>query len=302
MRLTVYGTRASYPICRPGYTYYGGNTTCFLLETGGERIIIDGGTGLFQLGRQLVSDARPSEHLKVFLTHPHWDHVMGFPLFLPAYDARFDISIYGADSENKRLDQIFSNQHRPSNFPVSFEKLNASLHFRRIVSGENIEAGAVSVRCLQLNHPGVDLGYRFTSRSQGSGTSSSIVVLTDLAPIENNHLGHGMPQAADGRAPQFEQDYVSKLVDFIAGADLVFYDTNFTEDEIVGKRHWGHSTPQEAMRILSHLDNPPALVLSHHDPNHDDATMDAIYEATCLEGKAHGIEVFIAREGGVFEL
>lgn len=298
MRLTVYGTRASYPVCRPGYTYYGGNTTCFLLEDGGERIIIDGGTGLFPLGRQLVSEARPAEQLRVFLTHPHWDHVMGFPLFLPAYDSRFHIAIYGADSENKQLDQIFANQHRAGNFPVSFEKLNASLNFRRIVSGASIEAGAVSVRCLQLNHPGVDMGYRFTSR----GNTGSIVILTDLAPIEGNHLGDGMAQAADGRARQFEQDYVSALVEFVAGADLVIYDTNFTEDEIVGKRHWGHSTPQEAMRILSHLDDPPALVLSHHDPGHDDATMDAIYEASRLEGKARGIEVFIAREGGVFEL
>ena len=79
-------------------------------------------------------------------------------------------------------------------------------------------------------------------------------------------------------------------------------DDNFTEEEIVGKRHWGHSTPLEALRMLSHLDAPPSLVLSHHDPSHDDDTMDSILEHTRRLGKDMGIEVLIAREGGVFEL
>jgi phosphoribosyl 1,2-cyclic phosphodiesterase len=111
-----------------------------------------------------------------------------------------------------------------------------------------------------------------------------------------------MKERAGDHPHRFEQDYLATLVDFIKGADLVFYDTNFTEEEIAGKRHWGHSTPQEALRVLGHLDVPPGLVLTHHDPSHDDLCMDGIYAAVGREGAGRGIDVFIAKEGGSFKL
>jgi phosphoribosyl 1,2-cyclic phosphodiesterase len=111
-----------------------------------------------------------------------------------------------------------------------------------------------------------------------------------------------MAEIAADRPRSFELDYSHSVVELIRGTDLVIYDTNFTDEEIVGKRHWGHSTPGDALRMLSHLDAPPALVLSHHDPRHDDDTMDAILAQTRTRGQEMGIEVLIAREGGVFEL
>jgi phosphoribosyl 1,2-cyclic phosphodiesterase len=232
----------------------------------------------------------------MFLTHSHWDHVLGYPYFSPFYDRRFHIDIYGADSENRTLDDVFSQQYSEDNFPVPFQDQGSHLRLHRIGHGSRINLGSLAVQAVQLNHPGMDLGYRFSS---GQG---DVAILTDLAPIEDNLLGQEMKSHAGDRPRSFELDYSHSLVELIRGTDLVIYDTNFTEEEIVGKRHWGHSTPEEALRTLSHLDAPPALVLSHHDPGHDDDTMDAILAHTRRLGKTMGIEVLIAREGGVFEL
>ena len=222
--------------------------------------------------------------------------MLGYPYFGPFYDRRFHIDIYGADSENRTLDDVFSQQYSQENFPVPFQDLGSHLRIHRIGHGSRINLGSIAVHATQLNHPGMDLGYRFSS---GQG---DVVILTDLAPIEDNYLGQGMEEIARERPRSFELDYVHGLTELIRGADLVIYDTNFTEEEIEGKRRWGHSTPQEALRMLSHLDAPPALVLSHHDPSHDDDTMDAILAHTRRQGADFGIEVLIAREGGVFEL
>ncbi|RLB53907.1 MAG: hypothetical protein DRI90_20735 [Deltaproteobacteria bacterium] len=296
MRLTVHGTRGSYPVCRAGYNRFGGNTTCLFLRSGQDQIIIDGGSGLLPLGDRLARDCDARHRVHVFLTHPHWDHVVGFPFFRPAYDARFTITIYGADSENKKLEQIFQSQYRSGSFPVAFDALPARMGFHRLQAGDEVRLVDTTVRCIQLNHPGMDLGYRFDS------ARGSIVILTDLAPIVGNILGLGMKERAADHPHAFEQDYQSMLVDFIKGADLVLYDTNFTEEEIVGKQHWGHSTPQEALQVLGHLDAPPGLVLAHHDPDHDDACMDEIYRLAGRAGGSQGIDVFIAKEGGSFEL
>ena len=99
-----------------------------------------------------------------------------------------------------------------------------------------------------------------------------------------------------------EQAYMNRLVNFTAGADLVVHDTNFTDETIEGRLHWGHSTPRHAMQLLSHHNDPSALVLSHHDPEHTDEMMDGIYMSARRLGQDMGMEVFVAKEGGTFQL
>jgi phosphoribosyl 1,2-cyclic phosphodiesterase len=295
MKITVFGTRGSYPVCRPSVVRYGGNTTCLYLECGNDRIIIDGGSGVATLGKQLV-DSGASGQLHLFLTHPHWDHVMGLPFFAPFYAPGFAVRVYGADSDNKTLESVLSTQHAERHFPVPFGSLTTSVETQRLAPGEGVQVGSVRIRSLQLNHPGMNLGYRF------EGPSGTFVILTDLAPITGNVLGHGMVESAEGKARAFEQDYVSGLVEFLRGADLVYYDTNFTDDEIEGRFHWGHSTPTQALDVVSQLKDGPALILSHHDPNHSDDFMDALYAETRARGREQRVEVLIAREGESFDL
>ena len=296
MKLKIWGTRGSYPVCRSDVMRYGGNTTCFELWTNSAHLVIDGGSGIAPLGRQLADECQGPADLQLFLTHPHWDHVLGYPYFRPFYDERFSIQIHGADSETKTLEDIFSTQHKEGNFPVPFQELRAAISLQPLTPGTPVQTGDVEIRNIQLNHPGVDLGYRF----QDDG--ASVIVLTDLAPIGDNLLGDGMALLAEDNPRAFEQDHYGALVDFVRGADLVLHDTNFTEEEIVGKRHWGHSTPDDALKLLSHHDAPPALVLTHHDPAHSDEIMDAIYDEAKRKGREMGIDVLIAKEGEVFEL
>ena len=296
MKLKVWGTRGSYPVCRPNVMRYGGNTTCLELWTADDHVVIDGGSGIAPLGRELIVTAGGPMHLNLMLTHPHWDHVLGYPYFQPFYDPRFTIDIYGADSENKTLEAIFSTQHQAGNFPIGFDDLESSLKLNQLQPEQIVNLNTMQVRTIQLNHPGMDLGYRFEANG------ASVVFLTDLAPIEDNHLGVGMAEKAADNAKALEQDYYSALVEFVRGADLVLHDTNFTEEEIVGKRHWGHSTPQMAIQLLSELDAPPPLVLTHHDPDHSDEMMDEIYEQAKRDGKHDRVDVLIAKEGEVFEL
>lgn len=299
MNITIYGTRGSYPVARKEMMRYGGNTTCFLVESGKDLIIVDAGTGIRKLGQHFINKEHTRSELNLFLTHPHWDHVLGFPTFSPLHDSRFHIRIYGADTENKKIENVFSAQYTPGNYPISYQQLPASIEVNKLVVDSVIKLTDTKVSCYQLNHPGINLGYRFESQKPKKRT---FCVLHDLAPIKANYLGIGMADKASKNPADFEKKYYDGLLDFIKGSDLVLFDTDFTEKEIEGKRHWGHSTPQEALRLLSNFDEPPVLVLSHHDPNHTDTFLDEFYADSRREGKKMGIEVLIAKETGVFTI
>lgn len=296
MRVTTYGTRGSYPVCRREVVRYGGNTTCWLVEAGEDLVIIDGGSGIVSLGNELCARYPKGRKVHLCMTHPHWDHVMGLPFFAPFHVAGFEIEVHGADSEDKPLDRVLETQHKPKSFPVAFKQLAAKITFDRLTAGETRALGAVGLKSVQLNHPGVDLGYRFET------ARGTFVIFTDLAPIADNHLGAGMAERADGRQKAFEDDYTNALVEMVRGADLVSYDTNFTDQEIQGRAHWGHSTPTHAIDLLANLDEPPAVVLSHHDPDHTDDEMDAIYADAQEQGRDRGVEVLVAKERGVLKL
>lgn len=298
MRLKIYGCRGSYPVSRKEIVFYGGNTTSYIIEHNEQKFLIDGGTGIVNLGIDLVKNgSKSARSINLFITHTHWDHVMGLPFFQPFYRKYFNIDIYGANTETMGLQKAISNQlDGHQNFPIRFHSLEANINFLTFKPGKSYKIEDVKVTSFQLNHPGMDLGYRFDSED------SSFVVLTDLAPIEDNYLGKGMKEKAEGRSKDFEKDYMNDLLNFIKGSDLVIMDTNFTEEEIKDKRHWGHSTPDEGIKLFSHLDNPPVLVLSHHDPNHSDQNMHEIYKRARKIGKENHIEVLIAKERGEFRL
>jgi phosphoribosyl 1,2-cyclic phosphodiesterase len=271
---------------------YGGNTTCLLLAAAGQHIVIDGGTGIVALGERLIQER--VRHIRVFLTHPHWDHVMGLPYFEPLYTPGYSVDIYGADSENKPLEAVVATQHRLGSFPVAFEGLQAQVRFHQVTPQSRFKVDSdLEVSAYQLNHPGIDLGYKFSSRE------GTFVVLTDLGPIEDNHLAAGM---ADSSNKAETQRYYQGLVDFVRSADLVYHDTNFTEQEIVGRRHWGHSTPDDALLLVGQHATPPRLILGHHDPDHSDDVMDAIYNNARTEGRRRGIDVLVAKEGETLEV
>ena len=183
MQVTVYGTRGSYPVCQSTMMRYGGNTTCWLLEVGDDLIIIDGGTGIVELGRRIVKRYPDGRRIHICLTHPHWDHILGMPYFQPFFLPGFEITIHGADSPRKPLDTVLSAQYKPGSFTRRFEQLSATVSLEKVRPGEQLSVGSTVLKTMQLNHHGIDLGFRFEH------DSSAFVFLTDLAPIKGNILG-----------------------------------------------------------------------------------------------------------------
>ena len=293
MKITVFGTRGSYTVCRHSFMRYGGNTTCLYLESGKDRIVIDGGSGVAPLGRQLVESGQAGE-LNLFLTHPHWDHVMGLPFFLPLYTPGFEVSLYGSDSDNKTLQGVFSTQHAEEHFPVRFSSLSRQVQTKQLASRSEVQLGSTRIKAFQLNHPGMNLGYRF------EGDGGTFVILTDLAPIRDNHLGHGIAQLPS--PTPVPSSRTTMVIWSSSRCRPRFLRHQFPDEEIQGRLHWGHSTPQHALETLAELSDGPALILSHHDPNHSDEFMDLVYERTRAAGRAQNTEVLIAREGEGFTL
>lgn len=267
------GTRGSRPILDQNYVHFGGNTTAYKIWAEGNfPIYIDGGSGLFREGSRLQSDAREFSFL---LTHSHWDHILAFPFFAPFYRPETCARFWGSRSFKETFEELFKHQFQTDAFPVNYAEIPATISFNTITGGQNFEIdpppnyaqeyhlssthSSYHVSTYQINHPGLDLGYRIEHQDK------SIVILTDLAPITNNHLGPGM----DNFDASDEDRYYEGLINFCREADLLLHDTHFNEESIRGKEQWGHST--EIMAVKLALESQvKQLILGHHAPEDDD--------------------------------
>lgn len=293
MKFTCYGCRGSYPVTTKDIIKYGGNTTCYFIEDGDNKIIIDGGTGIIRLGRHLHGQYYPDRiNLNIFLTHGHWDHIMGLPMFQPFYFENNKFTIYAPGMAESDVSRMIIKLHQVSNSSIPFEKLQADVGFKNLKSGDSLSINGTIIKTYQINHPSIDLGYRIYSKESGK----SITILTDIAPIKNNYLSWGWKDHAKGIEKEFELNYLEGLYDFMKKSDLLIYDTHFTEEDIKGKEHWGHSTPELAIKqaIKTGCD---ALMLTHHNPDYSDEKLDYIYDRA-KKFASNKIELFIAKERG----
>jgi phosphoribosyl 1,2-cyclic phosphodiesterase len=134
MRVSFWGVRGSIPTPGQGTVRYGGNTSCVSADFGSDIVIFDAGTGLRLLGDELMKrPVKPRIHL--FLSHVHWDHIQGFPFFMPAYNRPFSIVVYGRGQADQTLGQILAGQMEGPNFPVTLDQLDASLNYCDISPG-----------------------------------------------------------------------------------------------------------------------------------------------------------------------
>ncbi|MBD2088642.1 MBL fold metallo-hydrolase [Microcoleus sp. FACHB-1515] len=231
---------------------YGGNTSCVEMRVGGHRLIFDGGTGLRLLGQTLLSQMPLEAHL--FFTHSHWDHIQGFPFFVPAFVKGNRFKIYGAIAPNgSTIEQRLNDQMLHPNFPVPLQIMGADLSFTDLQIEESVRIEDILVENRLLNHPGEAIGYRVTYRDH------SVAYVTDT-----EHFTDGLDE---------------NVVWLARDADLFIYDATYTDEEYYSERSskvgWGHSTWQEAVKAAKAA-NAKKLVIFHHDPLHDDAFMDRI--------------------------
>lgn len=226
---------------------YGGNTSCVQLQSGDTTIIFDAGSGIRMLGMDLMAgmfgQGAGTAHL--FLSHTHWDHIHGFPFFLPAFVPGNRIMLYSPfpDAEER-----FKTQQASAYFPVSLEAMDADIEFCCLAEGKTIMIDDLSISNMRLKHPGGSFGYRV--EKQGA----AFVYATDTAL---NNLSR----------PDQEE-----FIAFFAQAKVAVFDAQYTVREAVRKEDWGHSSPLTAvdMALRAHVET---LVLFHHEPTHDDPTL-----------------------------
>jgi anti-anti-sigma factor len=256
---------------------YGGNTACVEIIAGGDEFVLcDLGTGLREFGRKVLADHGPQRKhcYNLFLSHLHWDHVMGFPFFPPAYIAGNVIRIHGC---HRSMREALRRQHQEPGFPVDFNALAATIEFVELVPGRTHQVAGLSVLPIQQFHAGDSYGYRF---SRGDKV---VVYSTDC---EHKY------SALDSSYP---------FVHFYRNADLLIFDAMYSlADTVSVKEDWGHSSNIVAVE-LAQAAHVKRLVLFHHEPAYDDRMIEAVTGETVrfeeISRDGHRVEVLAAYDG-----
>ena len=294
MRVTFWGTRGSIATPGPATTTYGGNTSCVEVRCGTDILIFDAGTGIRALGLVLMKEFadRPFT-LHLFISHTHWDHIQGFPFFLPAYSPAATIHIYGSTGQGRPLEKVIRGQMDSDYFPVALGDMKSALHVHEF-KGKPFQIGDASVAATYLNHPGMTLGFRVTHEGK------SLVYATDNEPYHET-LAHLGQRAEAGR--DFGQRLDAEFVRFVAGADLYIGDAQYLDEEYPARIGWGHSSISVAVEVALAA-QVPALCFFHHDPLHDDTTVAAMAETAkrLIDARGSSLHCFAAREGEVIEV
>ncbi len=288
VRVHFWGCRGSVATPGPETAHYGGNTPCVTVTDGRTSLILDAGTGIRRLGARLQAEAAgdPLE-LHLLLTHTHWDHIQGFPFFVPAFQPRTIIHIYGMPPSEKPLKQVLSWQMETEYFPVAMGELAAQLVFHEVPS-EPFAIGTFTISWTYMNHPGITLGYRLESGSK------VVTYATDTEPFRRVLADH-RSTARVGETYGRNRD--QEIVRLARGADLYIADAQYTPGEYEKKHGWGHTSSADAVGLALEA-NAKRLALFHHDPMHDDVAIDHMVQDARLlaSGAPAGLEVFAAAE------
>src|SRR5437868_5675875 len=291
-RIKFWGVRGSIPVPGPTTIGYGGNTTCVEIRTNGNIIILDAGSGIRELGLSLTREFGSAPmNLTLLLTHTHWDHIQGLPFFLPAYQAKNTINVFGYQGARDGLATILAAQMELPFFPVSWKNLPGTIKVRELKKMD-FSIGKVRIRSRFLNHPGICAGYRLFTKE------GSIAFLPDNEPFEPLKLKLA---ARDGTRPEKARAQAmverSKLVEFLKEADVLILDSQYTDEKYQEHIGWGHGALSRVVSLALEA-RVRKLFLFHHDPQHDDYKIDEMLERARLlvveSGRA--LEVEAARE------
>jgi phosphoribosyl 1,2-cyclic phosphodiesterase len=301
MKLKFWGVRGSIACPGPDTVHFGGNTACIELrfEDLDRRIIIDAGSGIRLLGHDIIKRNRNRKPFKadIFITHTHWDHIMGFPFFDPIYHEGTELNIYGPVTyEEDPLEQIVGDQLRYRYFPVLHSDLAAKLHYFQIGETQIDLGDGIVVKSKFLNHTLLCLGYRIEYGGR------SVCTAFDTDPFRNLFAGNK-------ESPDFDQDLFEegervtfeenqRNVNFFRDSDVLIHDAQYTESEYTSmKQGWGHSHFEHAIQSAAAA-GVGRLFFFHHDPHRTD---DELHHLSSLFQEAfrnkNGPVLIMAREG-----
>jgi len=298
MRIKFWGTRGSIPTPGKSTVRYGGNTPCVELRLpNDELIILDAGTGIRNLGDALIEKGE-SIKAHLLISHPHWDHIQGFPFFKPAFISGNEFTFIGGETDKVTLQKMIADQMNKIYFPVQLNELKAALKFRR-VEEEELKICNATIKTIYVNHPSFAIGYRITHGGK------TIVYISDNEPFDRQVALaiRNVEEVIIDQYSRVDGDPNQRIFDFVNGADVLIHDATYTPEEYVDRVGWGHSHYLFTLKVAAE-GNVKRLILFHHDPSHSDDKVDDIlkkcqkeihnrhYKFDCLAA-AEGLELEI---------
>jgi phosphoribosyl 1,2-cyclic phosphodiesterase len=268
MKVRFWGVRGSYPTPGAGTVKYGGNTACVEVQVANRTIILDAGTGIIPLGRELARTKRAGELLLLF-SHLHHDHTQGFPFFLPAYMPNAKLHIFGPDGTHESLKNVLERNQSSETFPVSLRDMSSSKDIQAVRESQVILWDEAGVR-----------------------VAESVVGVSDEAVVIRIHKSYAHPGGVfvyrvtwHGKSVVYATDtegYVGtdkRLVEFAKDADVLIHDTQYLDEHYWGQlegfpstQGYGHSTVTMACEVATSA-RTGRLILFHHDPSYTDAML-----------------------------
>ena len=246
-KITFWGVRGSFATPDLDKMNFGGDTSCVSLETDNQIMILDMGSGARNLGRYIISNPNSPKILNIFLSHYHWDHMLGFLSFAPLFSNEYEINIYGK-KDRLHLKDIINHMLDPIFWPASYDHFNAKLNFHNIDDKISLSENLV-VESQIHNHPNDAFSYNILFDNK------KVTYITDCEYISG--------------------EINQKLIDFAKNADLLIHDSHFTKEDLPDHKGWGHSSWNQAI-TMAQKSNSKQLALYHYNPDYDDKKINLI--------------------------
>ncbi|MEG3618762.1 response regulator [Magnetovibrio sp. PR-2] len=255
MTVRYWGVRGTLPVPGEDTLRYGGNTSCVSIEVPNKPMLIfDAGTGIKKLSDYIFENVKGKITAKVFISHPHWDHINALPFFGPMYVPGNEFEILGTRHGDTSMRELISAQMDGIYFPITIREFGARVYFRDL-GEETLQVNGMTVKTMLLNHPGNCLGYRVELAGK------VVCYITDHELFLDDN-------------PMYNPGYVDHLIAFCHGADILITDTTYADEDYPSKVTWGHSSVGQVVG-LAHRAEVKTLHLFHHDPDQDDSAIDA---------------------------
>jgi len=281
INIKFWGVRGSTPCANIENMTYGGNTTCVQVQIEGieELLIFDAGTGFRNLGNELQSNGSSLKG-RVFITHPHWDHLQGFPFFKPFYNGDNWFRIYLPPQGDMGCEEILQGHMSSTFFPVSIDMLEADLQCETFQPGKRSFEN-YSVEYMWATHTVPTAIYKLTVKDR------VIVFCPDNELVADD----------SEEAKKFKEEFK----DFIKGSDVLIHDAQYNRVSYQERIGWGHSAWEDVAELAAEA-NVDMLYLTHHDPDKND---DVLAEVDKIVLEKHGsdfTEISLAKEGQEIKL